>query len=239
MAVGWLGQYDDAKRYLAESLALARELGDRSLMSSALNHLGHITQDQRQFGEATVYLEESLELSRESGDRLGATVALFNLGAIAMQTGARREAVTYAQESLALAREVGSRSLISSGLSLLGLIACDQGAAGRRAAQPYLHEALTIALESRAAPFALYALFGFAKLRAREGQPIPAVELLGLVLNHPALIEGVRDLAEPLLAELEAGLPPPAVAAALDRGKAWTLEEAARLVLEAQPVAAG
>ena len=239
MAVGWLGQYEDSKRYLAEGLALARELGDRSLMSSALNHLGHITQDQHQFEEATVYLEESLALSRESGDRVGATVALFNLGAIAMQTGASREAVTHAQESLALAREVGSRSLTAAALSLLGLIACDQGPAGRRAALPYLQEALTIAMDSRAAPFALYAFFGFAKLRAREGQAIPAVELLGLVLHHPALIQGVRDLAEPLLAELEAALPSPDITAAQARGQAWTLEEAARLVLEAQPVAAG
>jgi tetratricopeptide (TPR) repeat protein len=238
MATGWLGFYDDALAYLTESLALAREVGDGDGIVSALNHLGHIAQDKGAFADARTYLEESLTLARESGNRVSTTVALFNLAIIDSRLGNLAEATAHAQEALTLAREVGNKSLIAGALSQLGMIAANQGPAERRAAEPYLHEALTIAQESGAVPFALYALFGYAMLRAREGLLVPAVELLGLILHHPGIISGVKEVAEPLLHELEGKLPPDAVSAALARGQTWPLDAVARQFL-AQPAVVG
>jgi hypothetical protein len=58
------------------------------------------------------------------------------------------------------------------------------------------------------------------------GSKARAVELLALVLSHPASSHEVKEKAQHLLAELEAALLLPEVlAAAQARGRARTLEE--------------
>jgi hypothetical protein len=54
----------------------------------------------------------------------------------------------------------------------------------------------------------------------REG----ALELLALILCHPASWPWAKDRAAPLVAQLEAELPPDVVAAAQERGRARDLE---------------
>ncbi len=71
----------------------------------------------------------------------------------------------------------------------------------------------------------------FARVRMAEGSSNKAVELLALVVEHPAsrlarLGEGrIRDSAQSLLGNLEAELPHETYAAAFKRGQALELDD--------------
>ena len=67
-------------------------------------------------------------------------------------------------------------------------------------------EALHIATDIHATPVALEALAGFASLQAKQGDREYALELLLIVLNHPASYQETKNRASGLRAELEAQL---------------------------------
>jgi hypothetical protein len=93
-------------------------------------------------------------------------------------------------------------------------------------------------------PFALQALVPWTALLAKE-EDLPAednpagsskkeqaIEILALVIHHPATLGLSKDKAARLLGELEAELPPEVVAAAQERGKTRQLEEVVGEILE-------
>jgi hypothetical protein len=69
-------------------------------------------------------------------------------------------------------------------------------------------ESLRIATEIHGTPVALEALVGLASLRAKRGDIEPALELLLIVLNHPASSQETKNRAEILRVELESRLTP-------------------------------
>lgn len=69
-------------------------------------------------------------------------------------------------------------------------------------------ESLRIATDIHATPVALEALIGFASLEAKRGDMEHALELLLMVLSHPASFQETRNLASNLRADLEAQLTP-------------------------------
>ena len=73
-------------------------------------------------------------------------------------------------------------------------------------------------------PFALDALAGLAGLQAKQGDRQHALELLLIVLNHPASLQETKDRAEHLRAELETQLTPAKVAAIQARTGEKTFE---------------
>jgi len=56
-------------------------------------------------------------------------------------------------------------------------------------------EALSFATDIHGTPVALEALAGFASLRAKQGERKNALELLLVVLTHPASDQETKDLA--------------------------------------------
>ena len=74
-------------------------------------------------------------------------------------------------------------------------------------------------------------LTGLAGIIARAGRLERALELLGLVLHHPAFINETRPILEPILADLRAKLLPDVVTEALARGESLPLEETVAEVL--------
>jgi tetratricopeptide (TPR) repeat protein len=195
-------------------------------MSSALNHLAQLAMDQGALAEARGYQEESLAQARESGYRGLEAIALFSLGVVASRQGVYHEAVAHEQAALALARAIGNQWLAGGALIQLGLVAVTQGHEAWDDALGYLREGLHTTLAIGAAPLVLYGLYGLADLRAREGDPAAAIELLSLVVQHPANMSGVKEMAAQLLAAQQALAPPPVAAAAMARGQARDLESA-------------
>jgi len=95
---------------------------------------------------------------------------------------------------------------------------------------------LRIAVETHGTPVALEALVGLASLRAKKGVRESALELLLIVLNHPASPQETRNRAAHLRAELEAQLTRQQVDAAQARATAQTFEAVVDKVLkQAEP----
>jgi predicted ATPase/transcriptional regulator with XRE-family HTH domain/tetratricopeptide (TPR) repeat protein len=124
----WWQDYEVARSRFAESLAIARELGNRSQAADILCALGELGQ-VHQVHRATVraFMEEGLQLYREAGNRLGVAIALAHLGDVVMEQGDLVAGEAYCREGLALSRELGYRYGINWGLQGLGIAAWGRG----------------------------------------------------------------------------------------------------------------
>ncbi len=119
--------YPAAMRLHEESLAIARELGDRGGIARSLNNLGLVAWDQGDYPSALALHEESLSIRREVGDRGQIARSLNNLGLLAFEQGNYSDARALHQESLAIVRELGDRGGIAASLNNLGNVAIEQG----------------------------------------------------------------------------------------------------------------
>ena len=152
-------------------------------------------------------------------------MTLGNLGMVASGAGDHAAALQLYAEALALADEIGDQRLQAALLDNLGDVAYDQGDDAK--ALGYFAQSLQLMLEVGALPSALLALAGIAKLRARAGQAAQALQLLGLILTHPACDDETRQRGEPALAQLRQERPADEVERWLQLGRALTLEAVA------------
>ena len=65
---GFLGRNEEARRYLEESLAIARELDDHYRIAAALQSLGNACQAVGDHGRARELFDEGIERARDVGD---------------------------------------------------------------------------------------------------------------------------------------------------------------------------
>jgi len=218
-----LGEYDKATQCYEESLAICHEIEHKQGMAHALNNLGEIAYAQADYAEARKLYEESLALSREMGDRHGIALSLDNLGRVAWKLGDCSRAKESLQESMAVFQEIDDQWGVADALGNLGR-ACLGTGEGREARRSF-RQALQTALSIQATPLALDILAGVAELASTLGKTGQAVELLSMVIHHPATEQTTRDAAKRLLAELSSHLPPYEVTSAFERGKQQGLEE--------------
>jgi predicted ATPase/Tfp pilus assembly protein PilF len=114
------GEYDSARRYDEEGLAIARELGDKESIPAFLDNLGIMARQRGDYASARSFYEESLALRREIGDKRGIAMSLDALGIISRQQGDFALGRSLYEESLALRREIGDKQGIAFALSNLG-----------------------------------------------------------------------------------------------------------------------
>jgi predicted ATPase len=139
------GDYPAAWALYEESLAIRRELGDRSGIAGSLGNLGNVAVNQGDHSAARALQEQSLAIYRELGDRFGTANTLNNLGVVALNQGDYPAARALHEESLAISRELGNRHSIALSLSNVGHVALDQG--DYPAARALLEESLAIRRE--------------------------------------------------------------------------------------------
>ena len=101
------GDYDTALRYLEESLAIRRAIGDWAGEGVTFNNLSQIYKARGDYDTALRYLEESLAILRAIGDRAGEGATLNNLSQIYKARGDYDTALRYLEESLAIRRAIG------------------------------------------------------------------------------------------------------------------------------------
>jgi predicted ATPase/DNA-binding XRE family transcriptional regulator len=122
------GDYERAQGALTESLACAREAGDRYVAGFALNGLGTVALHQGDLVRATAAHEEGLADLRHMGDRDGIAALLGNLGYDALLKREFESAVALCEESLALYVELSSDHGIASMSGNLGRALLETGA---------------------------------------------------------------------------------------------------------------
>ncbi len=137
-----VGEYAEAMKYLEQSLAICRALGDRAGEEATLNNIGWIYYAQGDYARALWYLEDSLAINRAIGNRAGEGVTLDNIGLIYHAQGDSARALRYWEESLAISRAIGDQAGEGRALNNISLIYRSQGDSAR--ALRYWEESLAI-----------------------------------------------------------------------------------------------
>jgi DNA-binding SARP family transcriptional activator/predicted ATPase len=222
-SIAWRwGNVEQAGQCIWESLAIYKELGHRHRLPRLLNVLGVVAIVQENYDQAEQHWEEGLRMVQEMGDRQAMADMLNNLGYINHHHLENLEkAEQYYKESLSIARETGHRQGATSTLSNLGHLHVLMSE--HELAWGYLREALIESTAIGAVPLTLDALVGVARLRAEAGQGNSAAELVGLIVNHPAVEADSTQVAQGILTKLRETLPAEQLEAALERGKTMEL----------------
>ncbi|MCP4536314.1 MAG: tetratricopeptide repeat protein [Chloroflexi bacterium] len=217
------GDFAKVQSYAEESLAIYRKLGDRQGIAITLRTLSSAARIRGEYQEAEQHLEESLTFHQEIGDRQGAAICLNNLGEIARIQAKYEDAARHYEKSLAIAEEVDLRLVIAASLINLGLVyaSLDKDEVSLK----YLYGALEKSAAIGVIPITLFALTGIAELQAKAKDYVRAAELLGLVLDHPAIDAQNKEEAEPILSTLRETLSAGELETALERGKALDLPQ--------------
>lgn len=216
------GDLAQAEACCRESLTIYRQLGSRQFIPRLLNVLGILAILQGDYGRAVQHYEESLSIAREANDRQAVADMLNNLGYVHHHhTGDFQQARRYYHESLAISREIGHRHGATSTLSNLGHLHVLLG--NYALAWKHLREALSEATAIGVVPLTLDALIGVALLWAETGKKEEAAELVGLIVNHPAMEVDTSQAAEGILAKLRQVLPAEQIERAMEHGRVLDL----------------
>ncbi len=185
--------------------------------------------------EAEARAKSCLDHFEDCGDLSGSTMPLITLGHVALARGDYETARVHYMRSLEIADEVGFHYSIQTATKYLSKVALSMNKTAE--ANQFLRRSLRITKEIGWVRDIINLLYEFSRLRAAEGKLEEAVELLTLVIEHPASqqtrwLEGaIRDSAEQFLAVVKADLDPEKFSSAVERGRALDHEEVTALLL--------
>jgi len=159
---GHLGRYEEGERFLADSLAMARELQNEEEIYRALTNLGVVASDafdafesrgdtvaaQDAIERARRHGEEALIVARRSGNAYREALTLSNLGRYLGVSGRERAAFTLLDHARTLALENGHRALV---------LACDGNRAELLVREKRHDEAIPLLIEALTGAQELYA----------------------------------------------------------------------------------
>jgi predicted ATPase/class 3 adenylate cyclase len=176
---------DKATSQLEEALALWREIGNPAGVAFALaGYAGIVHYWNGRLREAVPLIEEAVALSREVGYVGGTNLAMITLARVRVVHEQYAEAHDLAQEALDAGITTGNYMTIlfaneALGSALLGLNRLED-------AKQCLRRALALATGMKIFPVIPNVLFWIAVVRAREGRPDSAVELLAATIDDPS-----------------------------------------------------
>lgn len=172
----YMGRYDEARRDLEESLAIARERGDERAIGIVLQPLGMAAMGQGDVAAARGYLQQAFELA-EGGDPRALAAAANELGQIHRVEGSLARAQALYERALAIARELGDRETIAIALLNMAMLRTTEGdGAGART---LLLQAFDIAAEIGSRRMTQSALEVAAGLAASESAWMESARLFG------------------------------------------------------------
>lgn len=230
---GWSGQPLAAMAYAEEAVRIGREVGDPLLLGRALYDLGQAFETRDDPRAALDVYTEALPLFREAGQPVWLAFLLAELGDKHVVLGSAEQGMPLLDEALTLMRQ----DEFAWGVALIqgerGFAAL---ALGRPVAAAHLFaESFARSREIGDDLFQLGAATGLAGVAHALGRPEQAAVVLGAV--DAARIERgfVRPLHAlhigPLRERIQAQLDDAAFAAALDAGRAATVDQAVNDVL--------
>ncbi len=158
----------------------------------------------------------------EIGARGTEAILLNDMGVVAYDLGDYAGAQRYYRAAGALSTELGDRvGVLYAAINLAHAAVTLQD--DREARLRYL-EALALARELQVLPLLLESVAGLAGIHARAGQVDRALELLGLVVGHPALHDDARITIEQALEVPRARYSEQEIEAGLARGRNGRLD---------------
>src|SRR5271163_243105 len=103
------GDLRRARRYIQESVVVARELGDKDRLGIALAVLAQMDVLEGHWNAAEVSFERALTLHRELGDRILIASTIFGLSMASMGHRSPDRVRETLVEAVAICEEIGSR----------------------------------------------------------------------------------------------------------------------------------
>ena len=160
-----------ARDLLEESLALARELGDKRLISHSLHSLGLVAMC-RNDATARDLLAEGLAIGRELRDKSGIKDLLLGLSLVVLNEADFVTANGLLQESLAYSQELGDKRGLVFSLNNLGFVAYFQGDYSQARA---LHEKALVLMRELGEQWSIArALLGLGNVARAQGDAATA-----------------------------------------------------------------
>jgi predicted ATPase/class 3 adenylate cyclase len=173
----YMGRYADARQYLEDSLAIAREIGDATRIVTVLQPLGMAAVGLGDLIRARQYSEEAVALARELGKQRELAAALNALAQLDRMEMRLEVAEVLYEEVLSIARELGDKESIAIGLLNLAMVSIEQNRG--ECGQSMLNEAIELALRIGSRPVGQSALEVTAGLCASCGAWDSAARFFG------------------------------------------------------------
>ncbi|MEW5881831.1 MAG: adenylate/guanylate cyclase domain-containing protein [Pseudomonadota bacterium] len=223
------GQYREARRYLADSLAVAREMGDPARVASALQPLGMACLGDGDLRSARAHLEEAVELSARHSDERSLGAALNALAQLCRVEGRIDEAQVLSDRVLAIFRMLGDRDSIAIAQLNKAMLAISRGATAGVANM--LVEVLDIAIAIGSKPVGQSALEVASAYACLRGDAATAARFFGAAEAQAQRTGLRRDPADdaflrPIVLRIRSALGDAAYADAERLGRILPYEEA-------------
>jgi tetratricopeptide (TPR) repeat protein len=171
-----LGEYETAQALFERCLAVARDVGDREGIASALWGLCKFSGHRGRYVAAREYGEESVALYEEIGDRVGLASALCDLGMILYFERRQTAARATLERAIEIARQLGDRDRVSE---IVYSLALTYHVAGDfKTARRHYDECLAICRELGSRTIAGSALGNLGNLLTLDGDLEGARQLL-------------------------------------------------------------
>lgn len=189
-----MGDYQQARQFLEQSLAIWRIVGNQRNVFLGLHLLAH---NERCCGDLRVSLQlerEAMLVARQIGDDFAVAIVLWNLYDTLLELEAYDEAESYACEGLTLTRQCGMAG--SQPLFLVGLARACAGRGEIEAARRWFRQGLRQAEATGEQVQLLVCTHGLVRLALEEAQKEPtrarqvlAAQLWGVLQRQDELIQ--------------------------------------------------
>jgi tetratricopeptide (TPR) repeat protein len=177
------GRYSEAQKYGEESYEFAKQTGDAIAQAFSLNMLAMISVNNHEYERGHDYHLQAIEICKNAGDRYGLARAYSNLSELIRIQRKYAEAKPYTVEGIKLTQELGNRYALP--IMLINLAYSQVGLGEIREALGSLRAALQLNIENDSVSWILFSLVSYANILTAEGERQPALQILGLCLNHP------------------------------------------------------
>jgi tetratricopeptide (TPR) repeat protein len=140
-----LREFEQARDYYQQALALFIEFGDRFSQAGTYHQLGRVAEKLREFEQARDYYQQALAITIEFGDRYSQARTYHHLGIVAEELREFEQARDYYQQALAITIEFGDRYSQARTYHHLGIVA--EELREFEQARDYYQQALAIKIE--------------------------------------------------------------------------------------------
>lgn len=224
-----LGEFERARQFAQEGVALGRAVGPPVALTTSLNVLTTLATRADDFERARSFCDQSVAVARAASDVRLEAIALFILAEGMLHAGRYGLSREVGARALGLAETAGDTEVIAVIEARLGVAA----AHARQVGEAWEHCAAALE-HARALGFpepAAWCCEGLALVAAQVGDVARAARLLGVAESLRRAGGGVIQPAEAVAREaaltaIVGRLPPEEVQAALEAGRALGLDEA-------------
>ena len=229
LAADFLTRYEEAEAAARKMLGIASQQDDKWLLAFTLYKVSVANPPKQDYAEMRRVAQAGTNLFEELGEAVVLISPLVTLGHAVFALGEHAQAREIYLRCLKTSEEVGYRWGTANACKYLGQMALSLNETTE--AETYLLRSLKIADEIGMERDQVNLLCDLARVRMAENHLEGAVELLAVVLQHPAshlhrLGGGsVRDRAQELLDTLKAGLSTETYDAAWERGNALEFDQ--------------